>query len=151
MFRWHENNLATGMPDSASPVQEEHVRIGVVGTRFTPLHSPKWQLEIEQFIDSLPPDSEIVVNGAPGTDHAVIQAAEERGLKVTVLFPGGRYGNDPRYFLHRNKTVVDQVDELHAFWDGESHGTRHAIILARHQGVPVHVHMVHNETWQRVS
>ncbi|MBM3940313.1 MAG: hypothetical protein FJ318_05380 [SAR202 cluster bacterium] len=127
------------------------MRIGVVGTRFTPLHSPKWLLEIESFVKSLPQDAEVVVNGAPGTDEAVVEMGRARGLKVTVLFAGDDYGSDPRFFLHRNRTVIDHADELHAFWDGESHGTLHAITLARHQGLPVRVHMVHSEAWQRVS
>lgn len=126
-------------------------RIGIVGTRFTRLHSPKWELEIEKFINSLPQDTEIIVNGAPGTDQAAIQFASERGLKVTVLFPEAEYSSDQRYFMHRNGLVVEKADEVHAFWDGHSAGTLHAITLARHLKVPIHIHNVMVENWQRVG
>ncbi len=126
-------------------------RIGIVGTRFTPLHSPKWEQEIQAFIDSLPDDTEIIVNGAPGTDQAAIDAAIERGIKVTVLFPDAEYSSDQRYFMHRNGLVVERSDEVHAFWDGHSAGTLHAIQLARHLGVPLHIHNVMSENWQRVG
>lgn len=126
-------------------------RIGIVGTRFTRLHSPKWELEIEKFIDSLPQDTEIIVNGAPGTDEAAIQFARDRGLKVTVLFPKAEYSSDQRFFMHRNGLVVEKADEVHAFWDGHSAGTLHAITLARHLKVPIHVHNVMVENWQRVG
>jgi hypothetical protein len=126
-------------------------RIGIVGTRFTRLHSPKWEQEIKALIDSLPDDTEIIVNGAPGTDQAAIRFAEERGLNVTVLFPNAEYSTDKRYFVHRNGLVVEHADEVHAFWDGNSHGTQHAIKLARHLKVPIHIHNVMVENWQRVG
>ena len=38
-------------------------RIGIVGTRFTELHSPEWKSQLQSIIDSLPNDVEIFVNG----------------------------------------------------------------------------------------
>ncbi|MEX2599078.1 MAG: hypothetical protein WD533_05415 [Dehalococcoidia bacterium] len=126
-------------------------RIGIVGTRFTRLHSPNWEQEIRDFIYTLPDDVEIIVNGAPGTDQAAKRFAEVRGLKVTELFPDADYSLDKRYFMHRNGLVVEKADEIHAFWDGHSAGTQHAIKLARHLKVPIHVHHVMSENWQRVG
>ena len=72
-----------------------------------------------------------------------------------MLFPDEYYGDDdasdPSHLLHRNGAVVDCADEIHAVWDGNSHGTRHAITLAKHKGVPVHVHNVMQADWQRFS
>ena len=73
---------------------------------------------------------------------------------MRVLFPDEYYGDDdasdPSHLLHRNGAVVDCADEIHAVWDGNSHGT-HAITLAKHKGVPVHVHNVMQADWQRFS
>ena len=40
------------------------------------------------------------------------------------------------------------ADELHAFWDGQSPRTHHAIIHARETGKPVHIHNVLDEEWE---
>ena len=122
--------------------------IAIVGTRFTHLHSAKWEKRIFEFIDSLNPDTEIISNGAPGTDITAIGYARAQGIKVRVLFPNTDYTHDPHFFLHTNETVVGMADELHAFWDGQSPGTHHAIIYAREIGKPVHIHNVLDEEWE---
>lgn len=126
-------------------------RIGIVGTRFTDLHSPEWRARLRQVIDSFPPDAEVVVNGAPGTDQEAADYARSRGLKVKLLFPNEDYSHDPHYFVHRNGLVVENSDEVYAFWDDISAGTRHAITIAKHQGVPCHVIHVLDENWQRIG
>ena len=123
-------------------------RVAVVGTRFTALQSNKWAKRIEQFLDALPPDTEVLTGGAAGTDRAVADYAAARGLKVTTLIPEGPDSDDPRYFVHSDRTIVELADELHAFWDGESAGTHHAIQAAKHLKVPVHIHFVHDEDWE---
>lgn len=126
-------------------------RIGIVGTRFSSLHSPSWREQVQQIIASLPDDVAVVVNGAPGTDEEAARLAEARGLPVEVLFHGEEFSDDPHFLLHRNSAVVDRSDEVYAVWDGNSAGTRHAITLAKHKGVPVHVVNVMHEDWQRFS
>ncbi len=130
-------------------------RIGIVGTRFSELHSPAWRAQLGDLIASLPSDAEIIVNGAPGVDEEAVRLAEARGLAARVLFPDeyyeGDYSSDPSLLLHRNEAVVDCSDEVYAVWDGVSHGTRHAITLAKHKGVPIHVINVMQEDWQRFS
>ena len=126
-------------------------RIGIVGTRFSALHSPSWREQVRQIIDALPDGVEVVVNGAPGTDEEAARLAEARGLTVEVLFRGEDFPDDPHFLLHRNSAVVERSDEVYAVWDGNSPGTRHAITLAKHQGVPVHVVNVLHEDWQRFS
>ena len=126
-------------------------RIGIVGTRFSDLHSPQWRFHVKQIVDSFPDDIEVVVNGAPGTDEEAVRLARERGLKVEVLFEGEDYNHHLHYFAHRNAAVVDRVEELYAVWDGVSSGTHHAITLAKHRGIPVHVVNALDEDWQRFS
>lgn len=130
-------------------------RIGIVGTRFSELHSPAWRAQLADLIASLPDDAEVIVNGAPGVDEEAARLAEERGLSVRTLFPnesyGGDYSSDPSLLLHRNEAVVDCSDEVYAVWDGVSYGTQHAITLAKHKGIPVHVINVMQEDWQRFS
>ena len=124
-------------------------RIGIVGTRFTELHSSEWRSKLHEAIDSLPSDAEIVVNGAPGVDQEAATYASGKGLKVTILFPGDTYSDDPRYFVHRNGLVVENADELYAFWDDVSAGTLHAITIAKHAGIPCHVIHALDHDWQR--
>tara|TARA_A100001037_G_scaffold10795_1_gene10437 strand:- start:3809 stop:4198 length:390 start_codon:yes stop_codon:yes gene_type:complete len=126
-------------------------RIGIVGTRFTELHSGKWLSELEKIINSLPPNTEVFVNGAPGTDQEAVRLATERGLKTTVLFSGSEFDNDPKFFMHRNSTVIESTDEVYAIWDGLSPGTQHAIALAKRLGTPIHVINVLSEDWERFS
>ncbi len=59
--------------------------IAIVGTRFTHLHSAKWEKRIFEFIDSLDPETEIVSNGAPGTDVTAISYARAHGIKVRMV------------------------------------------------------------------
>tara|TARA_B100000686_G_C16777854_1_gene969763 strand:+ start:2280 stop:2669 length:390 start_codon:yes stop_codon:yes gene_type:complete len=126
-------------------------RIGIVGTRFTELHSPEWKSQLRSIIDSLPNDVEIFVNGAPGTDQEAVRLATERGLKITILFEGNEFDNDPKFFMHRNSTVIENTEEVFAIWDGVSPGTQHAIALAKRLGTPIHVINVLHEDWQRFS
>ena len=126
-------------------------RIGIVGTRFTELHSPEWKSQLQSIIDSLPKDVEIFVNGAPGTDQEAVRLATERGLKITILFEGNDFDNDPKFFMHRNSTVIENTEEVFAIWDGVSPGTQHAIALAKRLGTPIHVINVLHEDWQRFS
>jgi len=123
--------------------------IGIVGTRYTKFHSGKWEASIKEFIDSLPSDTEIVINGAPGTDLTAANYAKSKGIPVTVLFPDVVYGDDPKFFIHRNTAVISKVDEVHAFWDGNSRGTRHAIVLAKSLNKPVHLHYVNDQDWEK--
>ena len=126
-------------------------RIGMVGTRFTPLHSSVWREQVAQIIASLPDDAVLVVNSAPGVDQEAANLAKARGLTVETLFPEDDYTDSHQYFVHRNAALVESADEIYAVWDGNSPGTRHAITLAKHRGVPVHVSNVFQKDWQRFS
>lgn len=93
---------------------------------------------VRRFIVDLPADTVVVSGGARGVDSAAEDAARAVGLRVLVLEPdwetlGRRAG------LVRNEEVVDEVDEVVAWWDGESRGTVHALQLAVEAGKPITV------------
>lgn len=90
-------------------------------------------------LKELPPHvSEIVSGGAEGVDSAAAQAAEILSLPLTVFRPDySRYGR--RAPLIRNTRLISYADEVLAFWDGESRGTRFAIAECIRLGRPVRV------------
>ena len=78
-------------------------------------------------------------SGRSSVDRTVRREARRHGARLKVVRPmplkaGLRPKLSPEYEL------VAQAREVHAFWDGRSAGTLHAIALARASGVPVHVH-----------
>lgn len=85
----------------------------------------------------------ILSGGAVGVDR---RAQEYAGLNDIPFFlykpfhlVDTKQEYEPRFFFIRNKQIVDNADEMVAFWDGESHGTEDAIRFARKKGKPVTV------------
>lgn len=84
-------------------------------------------------------DIEVVSGGAPGADTLGKEWAENLDIPVRVF---------PAYWdlYHeaagplRNKEMAFYADELVAFWDGESRGTRSMIHEAKSRGLKVHVY-----------
>jgi hypothetical protein len=81
---------------------------------------------------------EIVSGGARGADRLGEFYAIERNLPIS-RFPAdwGTYGKRAGFL--RNAEMADYADELIAFWDGQSKGTKHMIDLANQKGLVVHV------------
>lgn len=78
-------------------------------------------------------DTEIISGGARGADSLAERFAMQCLLNYTE-FPADweQYGKRAGYL--RNKLIVDECDQLIAFWDGESKGTKHSIDLAKKAG-----------------
>ena len=109
------------------------LRLALIGSRDYP------DLErVRRFVDDLPLGTVVVSGGARGVDSAAERAAREAGLRVVVLEPDWA-GLGRRAGLARNQDVVDQSDEVVAWWDGASRGTVHALRLAVEAGKPVTV------------
>ena len=66
----------------------------------------------------------VVWGGARGADSLAERYAQERGLKM-IVFPAQwkKYGRRAGFI--RNVNIIRECDVCFAFWDGESHGTKH--------------------------
>lgn len=107
------------------------MKVAIIGSR-----------QVDDRIDSailryLPAETtEIVSGGADGVDTAAARIAEQLHIPLRVFLPDyTAYGR--RAPLLRNEQIIDYADEVLAFWDGESHGTRHAVINCIQRGKPV--------------
>ena len=82
--------------------------------------------------------TEIVSGGAKGIDTLAKEYAEKRKLLYTEFLPDyetfGKYAP-----LHRNERIINYADEILAFWDGKSKGTKYVIDNAKKQGKRVSV------------
>lgn len=69
---------------------------------------------------------EVVSGGARGIDNCARIYAEKHNLKLKEFLPDyDRYGR--RAPLIRNLEIIEYADEVIAFWDGKSRGTKHVI------------------------
>ena len=70
--------------------------------------------------------TEIVSGGARGIDTCVREYALANGIRLTEFLPQyEKYGRAAP--LKRNVQIVEYSDEVLAFWDGRSRGTRYVI------------------------
>lgn len=98
------------------------MRIAVIGSR---------NLNIDNLENYLPDYvTEIISGGAKGIDTCAREYARANGIKITEILPNyKKYGRGAP--LVRNELIVDFSDEVIAFWDGKSHGTKYVIDLCR--------------------
>ncbi len=85
----------------------------------------------------------IVSGGARGADTLAEQYAAERGLE-TVVFPADWKTYGRRAGFIRNVDIIRECDICVAFWDGESHGTKHDIELCEEMEKPYHICLFEN-------
>ena len=81
----------------------------------------------------------IISGGAKGADGLAKRYAQENGIGYKE-FPADwdKHGKAAGYI--RNKQIVNAADEIVAFWDGFSKGTKHTIDIAEEKGKPVHIY-----------
>lgn len=112
-------------------------RIGIVGSRDFPA------LEmVTVYVRNLPAGTIIISGGARGVDQTAEEAARKAGLEVISLPALWRVYGKRAGFI-RNEIIVEQAEEVVAFWDKKSRGTAHTIHLAKKLGKPVTVF----DTW----
>jgi hypothetical protein len=121
------------------------VKIGIVGSRgFRDMGI------VRAFVRSLPAGTTVVSGagkdrrdylplGKWGVDEHAEDEAEKCGLQVESHPADWRkYGK--RAGFVRNPLIVAGSDEINAFWDGVSNGTRSTIQIANRQRKPVRIH-----------
>ena len=97
------------------------MKIAVVGSRNIKINN------LDQYLGQA---DEIVSGGAKGVDTCAADYAKEHGIKLTEILPDyERYGRAAP--IVRNREIVDYADEIVAFWDGKSKGTRSTIDYAK--------------------
>lgn len=81
----------------------------------------------------------IISGAARGTDTLAEQYAAENNI-VTQIFPAEWKQLGVRAGFIRNRDIIHNCDVCIAFWDGESHGTAHAISLCAEMHKPVYIY-----------
>ena len=102
------------------------MKIAIVGSR---------SITVNNLGDYLPENTtEIVSGGAIGVDRSAKNYAKTHNIKLKEFLPEyERYGRSAP--LKRNLQIIDYADEVIAFWDGMSHGTRFVIKIAKEKRV----------------
>jgi hypothetical protein len=81
---------------------------------------------------------EIVSGGANGADSLAAKYANEHDIPLKEFLPDwAKYGKPAAYV--RNKLIVENSDEIIAFWNQASRGTEMCIKLAEELGKPVSI------------
>ena len=106
------------------------MKIAVIGSR---------GLEIEDMEKYLPEEiDEIVSGGAAGVDSCAAAYARASGIELTEFLPEyEKYGRAAP--VVRNRQIVEYADEVIAFWDGKSKGTKWVIDHCRRCDKPCRV------------
>jgi len=99
--------------------------------------SRNWKNEglIEDFLLNLPSGVTIIHGGAPGVDSIAETKCKAIGVPTILIRP-----INPKiasYYLHRNAEMIGMCDEVVAFWDGESRGTKFTMDYAKARGKEV--------------
>ena len=82
---------------------------------------------------------EIVSGGAKGVDTSARNYALEHELKLTEFLPQyDRYGRGAP--LRRNIQIIEYADQVLAFWDGKSRGTKFVIDKCKELSTPCTVY-----------
>lgn len=84
-------------------------------------------------VRELPPESVIISGGARGVDSVAEEEARKRGMEVRVFRPDWKAHGRAAGPI-RNRLIIEAADEVWAFWDGQSRGTKSSIDLARSAG-----------------
>ena len=106
------------------------MKIPVIGSRALKLHNLEKQLACDV--------TEIVSGGARGIDTCARDYALANGLKLTEVLPEyDKYGRGAPF--KRNLQIIEYADEVLAFWDGQSRGTKYVIEQCRKKNKKVTV------------
>lgn len=121
------------------------LKIAIIGSRRC------GNLTVEQIIEHIPPEcTEIISGGAMGVDELAKDAAIKLGIKYTEYRPN--YREDGKYApIKRNRIIVSAADEIIAFWNYKSRGTKSAIIECLKQDKPLKVNAIEEDVAKNIS
>jgi uncharacterized phage-like protein YoqJ len=96
----------------------KNMKVAIIGSR---------SLIIKDLEKYLPNDvTEIISGGAKGIDTCAREYAENKKIKFTEFLPNYKmYGKNAP--LKRNLQIIEYADEIIAFWDEKSKGTKYVI------------------------
>jgi hypothetical protein len=80
----------------------------------------------------------ILSGNARGADSLGEQYAKENSLEI-IKFPADWSTYGKQAGMKRNVEMANEADALIAFWDGNSHGTKHMIDIATKKGLLVRI------------
>ena len=105
------------------------MKTAIIGTRTFENYT-----QLCEIIDNLEhKPTEIISGGAMGADALAERYAKENDLPLIVFKANWeKHGKAAGPF--RNQTIVENCEQLVAFWDGQSKGTNHSIKTARAKG-----------------
>lgn len=83
--------------------------------------------------------SMIVSGGAIGADSLANKYAQEKGLPILIFYPDWN-GLGKRAGFARNAKIIETAEEVVAFWDLKSAGTKNSIDIAKRLGKPVYIY-----------
>jgi len=110
------------------------VKVAIVGSR----DYPRLDL-VREFVRRLLPGTVVISGGAASVDNTAIDEADKMGLDTTV-FPANWALHGKAAGPMRNTLIVNACDELVAFWDGHSRGTKDSIDKAKAAHKQVYVY-----------
>lgn len=80
----------------------------------------------------------IISGGARGADFSGEKYAKDEGFDLEI-YPAQWKKLGKQAGFRRNEQMAEVADALIAFWDGESHGTKHMIDIMTNKGLPTKV------------
>ena len=104
---------------------------------------------VEKMVSKIPPFDKagrpnvIVSGGARGVDRTAEKTARKVGLGVLIFKPDWRLGKGAA--IIRNRKIMENADQVIAFWDGKSRGTLNAITIAQELGLDIDLHIISHD------
>lgn len=117
------------------------MKVAIVGSRtFSDLEA------VRELVHGFEPGTVLVSGGARGVDSVAEKTQKKLSREDLIFDPDwAKYGRAAGPI--RNAQIVDVCDEMHAFWDGASRGTKNAMQLCEKAGKPLTVHMENGRTY----
>ncbi len=112
------------------------MKVAVIGSRDC------GNLDVEQIIREIPREcTEIVSGGAEGVDRLARHAAVRLGLPIQEFLPDySTFGRQAP--LVRNRQIAEYADQVIAFWNYRSRGTRYTLLRAKDLGKPIRIILI---------